>query len=461
MKTIHYIPLVFILISCSYRSASAQGFVRIQAEQNGKQIAITSNQVLEVRLPCNPSTGYAWYLRNSNNEVIREADGIVEQIGNWEFIADRPDPMPGAPGQQIIRFTGKAAGTANLHLAYIQPWSGEAPLQQYSVAVSSEGAYTGNYNAPAETTTEILHLPSSSALPAKFSWLDEKIMTPVPSSVCGSNWAFAACAQFEANIKRLDHVTRNLSEQWLINCDEDKYNCDGGYYPGNMFQKYGAVYEADAPFKGTNADCKSPYPYHEKITGFSDMGQTPTIEQLKQAIYTYGPVWAEVTVGNNFNSYHSGILTQSDPGEVNHAIVLVGWNDSTESFVLRNSWGPGWGEQGYMRIKYGISRVGEHATYMVYKDPTTGIDQTPLFDNIASIYPNPAIEDHFTIQLNRMQDNNTQLSITVQDVQGRTLFGQDAKPNTKVVVDTHTFSKGVYLVTIVSGAQRATYKMIK
>lgn len=461
MKTTIHFYLVFILISCAYKSAFAQGFVQINAEQNGKQVTLSANQVLELRLPCNPSTGYAWYLRNNNNEIIRQADGIIEQTGNWEFIADRP--MAGTPGQQIIRFIGIERGEADLHLAYMQPWSEAQPRQQYSLSVISEGAYTGTYKAPVPVAakSEKINRSGSVPLPAKFSWLDEKIMTPITSSVCGSSWAFAACGQFEANIKRFDHVTRNLSEQWLINCDEDKYNCDGGMYPGNMFQKYGAVYEYDAPFKGTNGECKSPYPYHEKILGFVDIGATPTVAQLKEAIYTYGPVWAEVTAGNNFSTYMSGILIASDPGEVNHAIVLVGWNDSTESFVLRNSWGSAWGEQGYMRIKYGTNRVGEHAFGMIYKDPATSIQETADLKNAISIYPNPSVDDKLIIQLKQAGEANTQLAITIQDMQGRIVFKQDTKSDTTVEVNTHAFSKGVYVVTIASDTQSENYKIVK
>jgi len=51
---------------------------------------------------------------------------------------------------------------------------------------------------------------------------------------------------------------------------------------------------------------------------------------------------------------------------INHAIVLVGWDDSTGTWILRNSWGPYWGESGYMRIAYGTSQVGYDANYVVY-----------------------------------------------------------------------------------------------
>jgi predicted secreted protein len=461
MKKTNYFYLAFILVSCSWMNSSAQNFVQINAEQNGKQVTIAADQVLEVQLPAQPSTGYGWYLRNSNNEITRQA-GIVEQVGNWEFTSDNPKNSIGATGKQIIHLIAKEAGNADLHFAYVKPWSQESPLQEYNVSVVSEGAYIGSYKAPAEIKAEEITLSKSSALPAKFSWKDENKLTAVKNQAsCGSCWAFAACGQFEANIKRFDNVTRDLSEQWLVNCDKDYDGCGGGMYPGNMFQKYGAVYEADAPYKGKDGTCASSYTYHEKIISFKEIATTPTTSQIKEAIYTYGPVWAGVVAGNNFSAYSSGVFTKSDAGELNHAILLVGWDDATSSWVLRNSWGASWGESGYMRIKYGTCQVGAQGTYMVYKDPATGIDETKAFESIATIYPNPSVDDKLTIQLNRMEDNNATLNVTIHDVQGRVIVKQDAKPNTKMEISTQAFSKGMYFVTVASEAQSANYKIVK
>ncbi|HSH66154.1 MAG TPA: protease inhibitor I42 family protein, partial [Bacteroidia bacterium] len=113
MKKSNYFYLAFVLISFSFMNSYGQDFVQINAEQNGKQIAISANQVLEVQLPSNPSTGYGWYLRNNNNEIIRQVDGIIEQVGDWEFVSGNRAQSIGAPGKQIIRFIGKSSGTTN------------------------------------------------------------------------------------------------------------------------------------------------------------------------------------------------------------------------------------------------------------------------------------------------------------------------------------------------------------
>jgi cathepsin L len=100
------------------------------------------------------------------------------------------------------------------------------------------------------------------------------------------------------------------------------------------------------------------------------------VDKIKQAIQTYGPVAAAVYVGSYFQSYTGGVFDKNEssnggfcgcsaPSQVNHAIVLIGWDDSKQAWLLRNSWGPGWGESGYMWIKYGASQVG-YAAVIAY-----------------------------------------------------------------------------------------------
>ena len=102
----------------------------------------------------------------------------------------------------------------------------------------------------------------------------------------------------------------------------------------------------------------------------------PTNEQLKNAIYTYGPVTAGVCTDADWPDYSGGVyVTPSNTceGSTDHQIILVGWDDSTESWILRNSWGATWGENGYMRIKYDpdglTSRAGEGTSWVTYTKP--------------------------------------------------------------------------------------------
>ena len=94
----------------------------------------------------------------------------------------------------------------------------------------------------------------------------------------------------------------------------------------------------------------------------------PSAEAIKNAIYTHGPVAVAVCAGFNMIYYQGGIFSLDDycGEEVNHAVVLVGWNDTDNTWIMRNSWGTDWGESGYMRITRGTSNIGYSANYVIY-----------------------------------------------------------------------------------------------
>ena len=89
---------------------------------------------------------------------------------------------------------------------------------------------------------------------------------------------------------------------------------------------------------------------------------------IKNAIYTYGAVAAAVYVGTPFQYYTSGVFNdcRRRPKSPNHAIQLVGWDDAKGAWLMKNSWGTGWGENGFMWIAYGCDNVGYAAAYVNY-----------------------------------------------------------------------------------------------
>jgi hypothetical protein len=213
---------------------------------------------------------------------------------------------------------------------------------------------------------------------------------------CGSCWAFGTVGPLESRILIQDGVSRDLSEQYLVSCNTDGWGCNGGWWAHDYHEwKYpagepgpGAVYEADFPYTATDEACNPPHTHYETITDWVYIGNDssiPATDAIKQAIYTYGPVAAAVCVDSNFQSYTGGVFNPRRPcNSINHAIVLVGWDDADGAWILRNSWGPNWGENGYMRIAYGASKVGYSANYVVYggggdptPTPTPSPDPTP------------------------------------------------------------------------------------
>ncbi|MCU0288967.1 MAG: C1 family peptidase [Acidobacteria bacterium] len=188
---------------------------------------------------------------------------------------------------------------------------------------------------------------------------------------CGSCWAFATIGLMEAMILKKDGIEVNLSEQHLVSCNPWDWGCNGGYWANDMLVNPGAMMETCFPYTATDAPCNTSCPFPYQIQGWAFItsdDEVPPTESIKQAIYTYGAVQAGIFADTWFQSYTSGVLNRckKNPNWSNHAIMLVGWDDSLGAWRLKNSWGTGWGENGYMWIKYGCSLVGYAANYMIY-----------------------------------------------------------------------------------------------
>ncbi len=246
-------------------------------------------------------------------------------------------------------------------------------------------------------------------LPVSFDWRDSSACTPVKNQAsCGSCWAFGTVGPLESNILLKDNLEVNLSEQWLVSCNSDGWGCDGGWFAHDYHQwktdpcgQTGAVYESDFPYTATDQSCNCPYPHHFTIDGWSYIGSSygvPAVDAIKQAILDYGPVSVAVEATSAMQGYDGGIFNTPGFGDVNHAVVLVGWDDTQGTngvWIMRNSWGSGWGEEGYMRIEYGICQIGYGACYIEY----SGLDKI-AFDFPSGIPESVIPTDEFTLDVN-------------------------------------------------------------
>jgi len=244
-------------------------------------------------------------------------------------------------------------------------------------------------------------------LPASFDWRSRdgrSYIGPVrDQGNCGSCYAFAAAAAAEGTYNWAngfsDGSRVDFSEAFIAFCLTNHYSqhfsgCDGAdydYYELEALTRYGICDESAFPYTDHDQSCPlSPYPPLKK---FQSWYRIPCndIEAIKTAIMTYGVVDAAVYVGTAFEGYSGGIYQDSNINctgspcyytPTNHAIALVGWNDNNGDgyWILRNSWGTGWGENGYMRIKYTSAYVACEAAYLVYGEvqPTPPPAPTPV-----------------------------------------------------------------------------------
>ncbi|NIM13429.1 MAG: hypothetical protein GTO45_15040 [Candidatus Aminicenantes bacterium] len=204
------------------------------------------------------------------------------------------------------------------------------------------------------------------AVPSSFDWRSYGNVTSVKNQgSCGSCWAFGTVGSYEGVILVAGGPSENLSEEWCLDCNSYGYSCSGGWWVFGDFYN-GVPRESCYPYVGSKGSCKTSCTrYHPMDTWYyvGSSSGVPSTSAIKNAIYNYGPVAAAVCADYYMQNYSGGIFTHTSSGSVNHAIVLVGWNDSGSYWIMKNSWGTGWGESGYMRIQYGANSIGYAAAY--------------------------------------------------------------------------------------------------
>lgn len=216
-------------------------------------------------------------------------------------------------------------------------------------------------------------LPLLVELPEKLDYRELGYITPARNQKnCGSCWAFATVGPLESAILKQDSQEVDLSEQALISCNPWGYNCDGGWYAFDMFLDPGAVLESCQPYKASNNvkcnNCAGAYKILE--WGYISQSDRPSIEEIKTALLLYGPLAVGMHASKLFQFYNGGVLTLDEDGPIDHAVTLVGWDDSLEpngAWIIKNSWGTGWGENGFGYVAYGILQLGYAPAYVVYK----------------------------------------------------------------------------------------------
>jgi uncharacterized protein (TIGR03437 family) len=205
------------------------------------------------------------------------------------------------------------------------------------------------------------------SLPASLDWRNNggNYVTPIKDQgSCGSCWAFSATGTAESATliaSATPNTDLNLSEQVLVSCS-GAGSCAGGYIDeaSNYIRDTGLPLESCYPYTGTDGTCSLACSNWQasvyKIQDWSwvvPYGTTPTVNALKNGLYTHGPLAITMAVYSDFYNYVSGIYKYTSGYLAGyHAIILVGYNDAGQYFIVKNSWGTGWGEQGYFRIAY-------------------------------------------------------------------------------------------------------------
>lgn len=210
--------------------------------------------------------------------------------------------------------------------------------------------------------------------PVVYDLRETDFLTPVKSQSPGGCWAYSTMGCVEARLKMLGYPEYNLSDNNLKFCHRyiPSRNTNGNHWMSSAYfaRRSGPYLEIEDPHPGgtsSNDDCPTEfsalYYIHE-----SRYPPPQDMDYIKQTVMDYGPVWSLLMWNSNY--YDPENYTYYYTGSsVNHAGVIVGWNDTLMTaggpgaWIVRNTWGQGFGEGGYYYISYNDSQFGKYNGY--------------------------------------------------------------------------------------------------
>ncbi len=374
-------------------STRLAGFIGGAAEV---QVTMPVGSLLDTpfKLDSNLTTGYSWEVNTSRSIGFAQAGESTYLTRSHGY---------GAPSVQTLVLRPGNVGSGVVDLVYRRPFAPDEAITRHlritlgaqALGIDLTDPHPGILSSPVgpaaspKAGNPIDQIPVKGALPASWDWRTAGFVpAPRDQGGCGACWAFGTVGVMESAILKAGGPLTDLSEQFLVSCNTSGWNCSGGltahmwHYDTLAISQaaIGAVLEADKPYTATNGTCTVAYNHPYILSGWQFITPTeftmPTVDEIKNAIYTYGPITAGVCADSGWNSYTGGVYNPASNGcggGTNHQIILVGWDDATSSWILRNSWGPTWGESGYMRIRWDTtgttSRVGEGTSWVTWASP--------------------------------------------------------------------------------------------
>ena len=196
--------------------------------------------------------------------------------------------------------------------------------------------------------------------PEEVDWREKGAVTPVKNQgSCGSCWAFSATGALEGGNFVATGKLISLSEQQLVDCDPQSDGCGGGLmtYAFEYVQGHGLCTEEDYPYHAKDEDCKDTQCESAiKIAGYEEVPEMDGAA-LKEAV-AKAPVSVAVEADSAvFQMYKSGVVDSTACGtSLNHGVLAVGY--TADYWIVKNSWGATWGDNGYIKIKYDATGAG-------------------------------------------------------------------------------------------------------
>ncbi len=240
------------------------------------------------------------------------------------------------------------------------------------------GGLSGTVLPPTAPVNPSIRLFTSS-LPVSMDWRQaggKNYVTPIRNQgQCGSCYAFASMAMLESRLLIASNASQKIfSPQDVVSCSEYAQGCDGGFtylIAGKYAEDFGVVEEQCYPYLGHDSKCEErPGCTRYRATKYEYVGGyfgACNEEEIMTDLVMNGPVAVAFEVTAEFQGYKRGIFHSTGLKDsfnpwvaVNHAVLVVGYGEQlgVKYWIVKNSWGPKWGEEGYFRIIRGVNELG-------------------------------------------------------------------------------------------------------
>ncbi|CAB3379778.1 Hypothetical predicted protein [Cloeon dipterum] len=239
----------------------------------------------------------------------------------------------------------------------------EMEINQFTDSFEDERYFTGELptDDPEEFEALPYHFSRNIDVPKEVDWRSKGVVTPVKDQGrCASCWAFTATAVVESQyVMQTRNKLTDFSEQSLLDCESSSGGCNGGstFYAVEFVMKHGIARGEDYRYTSVKGKCQCKEKGcsdHPKILKILRLRSNSEVELMKVVAFL-GPVAFTIDGGlNSFHHYRGGIY--SDPNcrayEKSHSMVIVGYgtDNGQDYWLVKNSWGYGWGEKGYARM---------------------------------------------------------------------------------------------------------------
>ena len=206
-------------------------------------------------------------------------------------------------------------------------------------------------------------------------WRAKGMVSPIKNQgQCGSCWAFSTTGFMESQLLMKGQTANTFSEQQLVDCDTTygDNGCNGGLQQNafNYITDHGIMGDAGYRYEGYRGYCA--YKKAEAKTSVKNIKchENAAVADIKQYLNETGPM-AIALDATDFQYYDSGIL-ECYNSNLDHAVLLVGYGtENGEDFwIVKNSWGQNWGEEGFVRVSQKASSNCAIGVYLVSAEVT-------------------------------------------------------------------------------------------